>query len=71
MHGACGCRALSFGKEAEIMNTATILAVIAVLAILFFAVRYIYKEKKKGNHCIGCPDADSCPKHKNGGGCGA
>ena len=53
------------------MNMATVLAVIAVLAILFFAVRYLYKEKKKGNHCIGCPYADSCPKHKSGGGCGA
>ncbi|MBQ6312725.1 MAG: FeoB-associated Cys-rich membrane protein, partial [Lachnospiraceae bacterium] len=28
--------------------------------IVFFAVRYIYKEKKKGNKCIGCPYAGSC-----------
>ena len=30
------------------MNTATIIAVIAIVLILFFAVRYIRKEKKKG-----------------------
>ena len=57
-------------KEAGIMNTAGILAAMVIVAILFFAVRYIYKEKKKGNHCIGCPYADSCTKHKSGG-CGA
>ena len=52
------------------MNAATIIAIIVIAAILFFAVRYIYKEKKKGNACIGCPYADSCPKHRqNGGGC--
>ena len=37
------------------MNFATIAAIIIIAAILFFAVRYIYKEKKKGNACIGCP----------------
>ena len=45
------------------VNTATIIAVLAIAAILFFAVRYIYREKKKGKACIGCPYADSCPKH--------
>ena len=53
------------------MNTATRIAIIVNAAILFFAGRYLYKEKKKGNHCIGCPYADSCPKHKSGGGCNA
>ncbi len=46
------------------MNPATIIAIIVIAAVLFFAVRYIYKEKKKGNACIGCPYADSCQKHK-------
>ena len=46
------------------MNIQTIIA-IAVLAVIFFlAIRYIVKEKKKGNHCIGCPYADSCTKYK-------
>ena len=54
------------------MNAATIIAIIVIAAILFFAVRYIYKEKKKGKTCIGCPYADSCPRHRqNGAGCGS
>ena len=44
------------------MNAATLIAVILIAVILFLAVRYIIKEKKKGNACIGCPYADSCPK---------
>ena len=51
------------------MNAATIIAIMAIAAILFFAIRYIYKEKKKGNACIGCPYADSCPKHSQNGAC--
>ncbi len=42
------------------MNAATVIAVIALIAIVFLAVRYIVKEKKKGTKCIGCPFADSC-----------
>ena len=48
---------------------ATVIAVLAIAAILFFAARYIYKEKKKGNACIGCPYADSCPKHRQAASC--
>lgn len=51
------------------MNAATVIAVIAIVAIVFFAARYIYKEKKKGTRCIGCPYADSCPRHKAGDDC--
>lgn len=32
------------------MNIATIIAVIALALVVFFAVRYIYKQKKRGNH---------------------
>ena len=42
------------------MNAATVISVIALVAIVFFAVRYIVKEKKKGTKCIGCPYAGSC-----------
>ena len=45
------------------MNMQTIIAVIAVALILFFAIRYIYKEQKKGNKCIGCPFAENCQKY--------
>lgn len=51
------------------MNFATLLAVLALAVTLFLAVRYIYREKKKGTACIGCPYADSCQKHKAGIGC--
>lgn len=47
------------------MNTATIIALIIIAAILFLALRYIIKEKKKGKACIGCPYADSCTKRKS------
>ena len=45
--------------------TVTIIAIIAVAAVVFFAVRYIVKEKKKGNKCIGCPYAGECCKYKD------
>ena len=48
------------------MNAATVLAIIVIAAMLFFAARYIYREKKKGKACIGCPYAGSCPKHRQG-----
>ena len=43
-------------------NTATVIAIIAVAVILFLAIRYIVREKRKGVHCIGCPMAGSCTK---------
>lgn len=45
------------------MTDILILAVIAL--ILGAIVLYIYKEKKRGTKCIGCPHAKTC-----GGGCG-
>ena len=51
------------------MNAATVIAVIAIVLIVFFATRYIYKEKKKGTKCIGCPYADQCQRYKSGDGC--
>ena len=46
------------------MNMATFIAGLAVILMLFFAIRYIYKEKKKGTACIGCPYAKSCGKKR-------
>ena len=45
------------------MNLATVLAVIVLAAVVFFAGRYICREKKRGVKCIGCPYAGSCEKH--------
>ncbi len=44
------------------MNIQTIIAVVILAVVLFLAIRYIYREKKKGVHCIGCPMAGSCTK---------
>lgn len=42
------------------------LIIVAVLAaIVAVAARYVYKAKKSGRKCIGCPDGGSC-----GCGCG-
>ena len=40
-----------------------------VLAILGGAAAYIYKAKKSGAKCIGCPDAKSCSGHCAGCSC--
>ena len=42
------------------MNLATVIAVIALILVVFLALRYIYKEKKKGSKCIGCPYESVC-----------
>lgn len=42
--------------------------IIAVLAlILGLAAGYVYKAKKSGRKCIGCPDGGSCSGHCSGG----
>ncbi len=38
------------------------IAVAVVALIVFLAVFYIVREKKKGKKCIGCPYGDSCGK---------
>jgi hypothetical protein len=45
------------------MNLATFIAVVVLALILFFAIRYIYKAKKKGVKCIGCSMAGECQKY--------
>ena len=41
-----------------------IIILLIILAIIGGASFYVYREKKKGNHCIGCPYAKNC-KGKN------
>ncbi len=36
------------------------IAAAVLLAVITAAARYIYKEKKRGVRCVGCPDAGSC-----------
>ena len=51
-----------------------LILIVVIAAILIGAAWYIYKAKKSGQKCIGCPDSGSCPHCKDGssccGGCG-
>ncbi len=35
---------------------------VILAAVVCFAARYVYKAKKKGQKCIGCPYAKTCGK---------
>ena len=42
------------------MNPVDYLIIFIVLAIIGGAAFYVYRSKKKGRKCIGCPDPGSC-----------
>ena len=50
-------------KGCKDMENIIVLAVVGL--IVGFAAGYIYKKKKQGVKCIGCPDSKTC-----GGNCG-
>ena len=41
-----------------------LIAFMVILVLVAGASLYIYKEKKKGRRCIGCPMAGNCAKCK-------
>ncbi|MBR6559434.1 MAG: FeoB-associated Cys-rich membrane protein [Clostridia bacterium] len=43
-----------------------IILVTVTVLIIGLAVLYIYKAKKSGRKCIGCPDGCSCSSKDNG-----
>ena len=47
------------------MNFGTILVLVIVLAIVFFAARSLYIDKKKGKGCSSCPSQSFCSGHCN------
>lgn len=47
---------------------ANVIVIAVILAIVGLATRYIYKAKKRGQKCIGCPAGGSCSSC--GCGCG-
>ena len=49
---------------------ANVIAVIALVLILGGASWYIYRAKKNGQKCIGCPDSKTCSGHCSGCSCG-
>lgn len=45
--------------------------IIVILAVIVgLAGWYVYKAKKSGKKCIGCPDGCSCSSKSSEGGCG-
>ena len=46
-----------------------IIVIAVILAILVSASVYIWKEKKRGVKCIGCPEGCSCGKGGSCSGC--
>ena len=50
----------------------TAITVIIILAILGGAAVYLYRAKKRGVKCVGCPDSGSCSGNCKGcsGSCG-
>jgi hypothetical protein len=43
---------------------ANFIAGAVIVLLLGLSISYIYREKKKGTHCIGCPMAGNCHKSK-------
>ncbi len=53
------------------MPMENIIAIIVIVAIVGAAGLYIYKAKKSGQKCIGCPDSKTCSGNCGScGGCG-
>ncbi len=42
------------------MELGDIVVVFVIAAILGLALWYIYRSKKRGKKCVGCPDGGSC-----------
>ncbi len=38
-----------------------IIVILIISAIISCAAIYVYRQKKQGNTCIGCPHAGKCP----------
>ena len=50
------------------MNLTDFIIIAVVVLILGLAGFYVYRAKKSGKKCVGCPDGCSCSS-KNGQGC--
>ena len=52
------------------MGAVDVIIIAVLLAILGGAAWYVYKAKKSGRKCIGCPDAKSCSGNCGSCSCG-
>lgn len=48
------------------MNIGEIIIIVLLAVILVAAILYIYKAKKRGEKCIGCPYSKQCSGNCNG-----
>ena len=51
------------------MNITDYLIIALIVAILGLAALFVYKSKKSGKKCIGCPDSCACSNANCTGGC--
>lgn len=51
------------------MNWTDILVILVIAGILGLAIFAIWKSKKNGKKCIGCPDSCACSGGNCAGGC--
>lgn len=51
------------------MNPVDLILIAVILGIAAAAVWFIYKSKKSGKKCIGCPDSCACSSGNCGCGC--
>lgn len=49
------------------MSPVDIVILVVILGILGFAGWFIYRSKKSGAKCIGCPSGGNCSGHCGGG----
>lgn len=46
-----------------------VVVILVIALILGLSAGYIFKSKKKGKHCVGCPDNCACSQRNCTGGC--
>lgn len=47
-----------------------LIVVLVLLALIGAAAAYVFRAKKQGQKCIGCPYSKECAARANGCGCG-
>ena len=48
----------------------SLIVAIVILVIIGAAAGYVYREKKRGVKCVGCPCAKECAAKRAGNSCG-
>lgn len=51
------------------MNFTDYIIIAVIVAVLAFAGWFVYRSKKSGKKCIGCPDSCACSGGNCSGGC--